>query len=144
MYLINSCFTERTGVSSCTVKHKGKIYTGYAKLHPEDQEKSSRFSGCQLAELRAEIKALKDELKQEKEKCEEIRKFVKACGQCSKWSSEDASTKVVYRQLNRRIKRVNQIVDMINERELQIMRLINQRDIIIKALDRNKEKAKDC
>lgn len=140
MYLINSYFTERTGTSSCTVQRKGKIYTGFAKLHPDDAEKVSRFAGCELAEIRAEIKALKAELKQEREKCEEVRKFVIACTQYAKWDKEDPSAKVVYRQLNRRIKKVNQLVDMINERELKIMRLIGQRDAVIKAMDKHRAK----
>ena len=140
MYLISSYFTERTGTSSCTIKHKGEKYTAYARLHPDDKDKASRFAGCQLAEIRAEIKVLKEELKQEKAKCEEVRKFVLACGQYAKWDKNEASAKVVYRQLNRRIKKVNKIIDMINEKELLLMRLIKQRDTVVKAIDRSKEK----
>lgn len=140
MFLKSSYFTEQTGTSSCTIQHKGKMYTGFAELHPDDAEKASRFAGCELAEIRAEIKALKSELKQEREKCEEVRKFVIACTQYSKWDKEDPSAKVVYRQLNRRIKRVNQLVNMINERELKIMRLIGQRDVVIKAMDKHRAK----
>lgn len=140
MYLINSCFTERTGTSSCTVLHEGKMYTGFAKLHPDDADKVSRFAGCEIAETRAEIKALKAELKKEREKCEEVRKFVIACSQYTKWNKDDSSAKAVYRQLNRRIKRVNKLVDMINEKELKIMRLIGQRDAVIKAINRHKAK----
>lgn len=140
MFLKSSYFTEQTGTSSCTVQHKGKIYTSFAKLHPDDAEKVSRFAGCEIAEIRAEIKALKAELKQEREKCEEVRKFVMACTQYAKWNKEDSSAKAVYRQLNRRIKKVNQLINMINEKELKIMRLIGQRDAVIKALDKNKAK----
>lgn len=140
MFLKSSYFTEKTGTSSCTVQHRGKMYTGFAELHPDDAEKASRFAGCELAEIRAEIKALKAELKQEREKCEEVRKFVIACTQYAKWDKEDPSAKVVYRQLNRRIKRVNQLVDMINERELKIMRLIGQRDAVLKAMDKQRAK----
>ena len=57
---------------------------------------------------------LKAELKKEREKCEEVRKFVIACSQYAKWNKDDSSAKAVYRQLNRRIKRVNKLVDMIN------------------------------
>lgn len=140
MRLESSYFTAKTGTSSCTVQHRGKMYTGFARLHPDDADKVSRFAGCELAETRAEIKALKAELKEEREKCEEVRKFVIACTQYAKWDKEDPSAKVVYRQLNRRIKRVNQLIDMINERELKIMRLIGQRDAVIKAIDRHKAK----
>lgn len=140
MFLKSSYFTEKTGTSSCTVLHEGKMYTGFAKLHPDDADKVSRFAGCEIAETRAEIKALKAELKKEREKCEEVRKFVIACTQYAKWDKEDPSAKVVYRQLNRRIKRVNQLVDMINERELKIMRLIGQRDAVIKAIDKHRAK----
>lgn len=140
MYLKESYYTERTGRSSCTVVYRGKTYTGVADLHPEDADKASRFAGCEIAEVRAQIKALKDELKQEKAKCDEIRNFVKMCGQYKNWDANDASAKVVYRQLNRRIRRVNKLIDKINEKELTILRLIGQRDAVVKALDKKKAK----
>lgn len=140
MILVSSYFTEASGTSSCTVQHNGKLYTGFARVHPEDGDKVSRFAGCQLAELRAEIKALKAELKQERMKCDEIRNFVKACSQYKLWNKEDASIKAIYKQLNIRIKKVNNIIDAINSREMEIMRLIGQRDAVIKAIDRKKAK----
>lgn len=55
--LIFSDFNKETGRSQATIASPIGSFTGYAKCHPED-EKSS-FFGCQLAELRAELKAMK-------------------------------------------------------------------------------------
>ena len=138
MFLVDSKYDIDTGTSSCTVHHNGKTFTAFAELHPDDRDIASRFAGCEIAEARAEIKALKEELKQEKMKCEEVRKLVAACSQCSGWDKDSATAKVVYRQLNIRIKKVNKIIDMINDKELYIMKLIGRRSAVIKAIDRHR------
>jgi hypothetical protein len=140
MNFIDSVFSATTGVSTSTIQHKGKLYTGTAKLHPEDAAKVSRFAGCILADLRAQVKALKAELKEEKANCEAIRKFVKACTYCKNWDPTSATAKVVYRQLNIKIKRVNELIDMINAKEQAIFTKIHSRDAVLKALEQQKAK----
>ena len=133
MYLTDSFFNEVTYDSYSVVYHNGKEYMGVARLHPDD--KPSKFAGCAIAETRAEIKALKDELKQEKAKCEEIRKFVKACRQYKDWDDNSKTAKLMYRQLSRRIKNVNRIIDEINARENGLQAYTFRRDIVVKALE---------
>lgn len=138
MHLVRSDFFEESGKSFSTVKHKGKKYEGKAYLHPEDKKAglASKYTGCRYAEMRAEIKALKAEHKKEKASCEECRKFVTACTQYKNFDKESPTAKAMFRQLNRRIKRVNDIADQINNKMQDLETAIRQKDIVHKALER--------
>lgn len=141
--LIESVFDEKTGKSYITIKYKNKFYTGFAKLHPDDADKASRFAGCRFAEERACIKALKDELKQKRHDCDECRKFVRAIKNYNAFDSESATAKVILRQLNCRIKEVNKLIDEINQRESDLQAHIQRQDLIVNALQRKLNKDKE-
>ena len=64
--LSNSAFDPVSGKSIVTVKTKRGTYTGVAKIHPDDEEIQSKYTGLRIAEMKAVRKAYKDELKREK------------------------------------------------------------------------------
>ena len=107
---------EGITVSKVLVKHKGKLFNGMAFLHPDDEAAGvgSELTGCRYAETRARIKALKYELKVERKACEDIRKFVRAIEGYKDFDKDSPTAKVMYRQLNQRIKKVNKLIDEIN------------------------------
>lgn len=142
MHLVSSHFNEETGKSIVGVKHKKRIYYGTARLHPEDADKASKYAGCRFAELRAEIQALKVEHKKEKKACEEIRKFVRACSQYKNFDENSPTAKAIYRQLHRRVKRVNDLADLINQKLQDLETAIKQKEIVVNALERKKQKQK--
>lgn len=136
MRFIDSWTNKEDRLSEVEVGHKGNIYIAKAVCHPDDE--FSEFTGCRYAEMRAEIKALKDEYRQKKHDCEECRKFVAAVQQYSKFNKEDPSARAMFRQLNRRIREVNALADEINKRELALRVAIRQQD----KFKSNKETAK--
>ena len=138
MKLVGSYFND--GVSLCEVQHKKKIYLGISRVHPDDLHSNSMIFGGSIAEKRAQIKALKDELKEEKSSCDECRNFVKACTGYKNFDKNSPTAKAMFTQLNKRIKRVNQIVDHINELEEEIQKDIQKRDIVVRALSLKKNK----
>lgn len=138
MRLVNSIYNEDLGTSVCEVMYKKQTYAGLSRLHPEDKKAGlgSKYTGCRYAELRAEIKALKAEYKEEKAACEECRKFVKACSQYKNFDKESPTAKAMFRQLNRRIKKVNDLADAINNKMMDLDSAIRQKEIVHKALER--------
>lgn len=126
----NSWSDKERGLSITTIRHKKKNYVGKARLHPDDKHNWSEFTGCRYAEIRAEIKALKAELKEKKQSCEECRKFVNAVMQYKNFNREDPSSKAMFRQLNKRIKEVNSIIEEINHLEFGLKISIRQQDSI--------------
>ena len=138
MQLIYSDYDKISGLSVSKVLHNKKIYIGYAQLHSDDEKAglASKYTGCRYAEIRAEIKALKDEYKKAKAACEECRKFVKACTQYKNFDKESPTAKAMFRQLNQRIKQVNKLADKINQKMSDLEVTIRQKDIIHNALER--------
>jgi hypothetical protein len=132
MKLINAYLDENTGISYAIVEHTingtKRRFEGIARIHPEDTP--SKFTGCRYAEMRAQIKALKAERHSLICKCEECRKFIKACSQYKNWDKESPTAKAIYTQLNKRIKAVNKITDKINELEWDLRIAIRQQDTV--------------
>ena len=139
MKFIESGYNPTTGVSYVVMQHLGKKFEGYAKLNPSEPEGSS-YAGCYYAELRATIKALKYERALAKQKSDMALDFVKSIEGYSKFNKEDPSAKAVYRQLNQRIKKVNDLADQINAIYEELDSAIRRRDIVTKAIDRKKSK----
>lgn len=121
-----SIVDKEHGVSRVWITHKNKHYFGEAKLHPED--KWSNLTGCRYAEIRAEIKALKDEWKAKKAACEECRTFVRNVMDRSRFNKDDETAKAMFSELNHRIKEVNKLADQITAKELGLRTQIRKQD----------------
>ena len=126
MRFLDSGTVKETGYSTVIIKHKGNEYVGQAKCHPDDT--FSEFTGCRYAQERAEIKALKDEWKQKKHDCDECRKYLIAVSQYAGFDKESSTAKAMFRQLNRRIKEVNKLAEVISQRQFNLQVAIKQQD----------------
>lgn len=62
MKFLSNSFNPETGISQVTLADKYGRYTGIAKLHPDDIQHKNEITGFRLAERRAWIKSLKDQL----------------------------------------------------------------------------------
>ena len=139
MKFINSSYDAESGLSKVTMQHLGKKFTEQARLNPAEQEKGSEYAGCYYAELRATIKALKYERKLAKEKADMALDFVKSVEGYSKFDKEDPSAKAMYRQLNQRIKKVNDLADEINACYRELEYAIHNRVTILNAIEHKKK-----
>lgn len=135
---LDSGYSESEGLSWTTIKYKGKEYTAFTKIHKDDINKASKYAGCRFAEEKAKIKALKDELREEKIKCNACRDFLKSVMQYKNFDKNSPSAKAMFRQLNKRIKKVNNLIEEINEMIRDYDANIRQRDIVTAAIDRKK------
>lgn len=70
-------FNPDTGISTVTLKSKRGLFTGTAKVHPEDKEVQSKFFGLHAAENKALRKLYKEELKREKIILETVKRIQK-------------------------------------------------------------------
>lgn len=140
MKFISSYYDKENGKSTVVMQHLGRRFLGVAHVHPEDQEIASSYAGCEYAEIRATIKALKYERRILKEKADAAIDFVRAC-ECYKDFSKDSKTaKVIYRQINRRIARVNALADQINDLYKALEKKQTKRQIILNAVKHYRSK----
>ena len=137
--LIDANYNKSTKVSFATIKYRGNEYTAFTKLHEEDKDKESKYAGCRFAEQKAQINALKAELRDEKVKCDAIKDYVKSVCQYSNFDKNSPTAKAMFKQLNTRIKRVNALVDEINQMIQDYDTDIRQRDVVTAAIQRKKE-----
>lgn len=114
MKFISSSYDPETKVSTVIMQHFGKKFIGTAKMSAEDPTPASEFTGCRYAELKATIKGLKYERKIAKEKADAALDFIKSCSCYKDFNKEDPAIAPLYKQLNKRIQRVNDITDEIN------------------------------
>jgi hypothetical protein len=124
----NSWTFPEERLSTVEVKHRGEVYRGNARCHPDDDW--SELTGCRYAEMRAEIRALKADYKEKKAACEECRKFVKAVSQYKNFDRESPSAKAMFRQLNRRIREVNHLATIISRMEFNLRIAIRRQEEI--------------
>ena len=136
MKFISSSYDKNSHLSTVVMQHLGEKFTGTAHAAEKDQEKASEYAGCYYAELKATIKALKYERKIAKEKADQAIDFVKSVECYTKFNKEDASAKAMYRQLNQRIKRVNDLADEINKLYKSLDYAIHHRDVLLKTFER--------
>lgn len=143
MKFILSNYDSAWGEAHVIMQHLGVKFSGFANVHPDDKINASEYAGCTLAELRATLAALKYERRIAKNKSDEAIDFVKACEGYAKFDPESDTAKVMYRQLNRRIKRVNDLTDQINNLLEEIKVFAQKRQIVLNAIKRKKEMSKE-
>lgn len=136
MKFISSLYDSLTGFSSVVIEHMGVNFIGTARLHPDDAANASEIAGCSYAESRACIEALKYERSLAKKDAETCRNYIKACECYKKWNSESPTAKAAYRQLNRKIKKVNDLTDEINDMMFSLDEAIWKRGVTVKAFNR--------
>ena len=134
MKFIDSFTDKDSRMSHVFMQHRGYVYEGISRCNPDDEW--SEFTGCKFAELRAILKALEDEYKEEKVKVDAISQFVTAIEQYKNFNNEDASAKAMYRQYNRRVKRLEELKSDITD----VKAVIKARLKSLETLEKKKSK----
>lgn len=143
MKFIKSSYDPDTGHSYVIMQHLGKKFVGEARLHPDDKENASSYAGCEYAEIRATIKALKYERTILKNKADQALDFIKSCKGYANYDNDSETAKVINRQAYQRVKRVNEITDQINSLMNELDKKIHRRTIVTGAIQRKKDMTKE-
>jgi len=77
MKLLSGKYFENTGLSIVKLSDKYGEYIGYAQLHEDDRKFASKFTGCYIAERRAEIEALKNKIRRQKQMLKAVKNLKK-------------------------------------------------------------------
>lgn len=126
MKYVDIITNKDTKVSEVILEHKGKQYSGQAICHPEDYW--SNFFGCEIAELRAYIKVLKDKIKTKRTECETIKKFVGTIASYKAFNHTSEIAKAMDKQMNIKFKELDILLEKLEKTQNQIETLINERD----------------
>lgn len=138
MKFISSTYDKDTKISTVIMQHLGRKFEGKATAHPEEIN-PSEYAGCKYAEIRATIKALKYERKLLKNKADIAHDFLKACKCYKNFDDQSKDCKIMYKQLNKRIDRVNKITEDINNLYEELESSFHRREVVIRAINRKKK-----
>ena len=126
MKYVDIITNKDTKVSEVILEHKGKQYSGHAICHPEDYW--SNFFGCEIAELRAYIKVLKDKIKTKRTECETIKKFISTIASYKAFNCTSEVAKAMDKQMNIKFKELDILLEKLEKTQNQIETLIKERD----------------
>lgn len=131
MKLLYSYFLPETGESFVALINKDGVYTGTAKLHPDDKQFASQYAGCHLAEYRAWIQYMKKERRKKKLQLDTIKKL----NNDIKLNCENINPKL-QKRINLKIRdyynKIQELNNNINQLETKIKKDIEMRDVILK------------
>jgi len=139
MRFIDGYYDTETGISLVILEHLGRKFAGNAYLHPDDKAIASEIAGCEYAEIRATIDALRYERKLKKHDYKVIENFIKACNCYNNFNKDSLSARVMYRQLNRKRKEINDITKEIEKFKGELQELISRREKIMEKMKSKKE-----
>lgn len=137
---LDSGYDEGVKSAWAEVRYKGHNYYGYAYCNPEDYENG--MLGQWIAEQRAEISALKNELKKAKEEYNTCKHFVSGIFGYKNfdWSSVDAW--YIRKQLYFRKRNIKNIKDAITVRKQAIEQKVEQHENYMKQVNRIRKKGR--
>lgn len=95
---VNSEYNPDTTLAKVTVKCGNDYFVGYAKADEKDAQRSSFLRGCSIAELKANRKALKSQLKEFKRDYEVVKEFVNRCKQSKDFDENSMTAKMIFKQ----------------------------------------------
>lgn len=134
---------EATGTASCLLTDGERYYTGIAYCHPDDRDMMSEKTGYEIALRRAEIKALKDYVKELKLKLSALNQLYYSMKHSTKFNETSYENKMLQRQIRLLETDIEEIKIQINDNMAILKAYIAGKDIFYKLTRERRNKVKD-
>ena len=131
--LVNSSWDPETLISTVTISTDVGRFTGSAKCHPEEENKSM-FFGCQIAEGRAIIKYLEELLKINRAQYHTLKTLYTSVETMSCFNKDNYAASKIRRAKYEKSAEIGKRKQNIEEIERKIKILIKEREIVIKKM----------
>lgn len=119
--LIDSAYRPDTGESYAHIKTKYGDFVGYAKVHPEDFDIGSEFTGCAFAETRAIAEAHKVELKEKRIKLKAYVDLEKEVKQMKGYNPHSVESRRLRRKIYELDKEIKEKADILKNLHSKII-----------------------
>ena len=134
LQLVFSHYDPCSGISMATIRTKKGLFTGIAKLNPDDKDCGSRFAGCQYAETRARIKYYKEMRKEAVIKRKAMKDLYFSIYEAKDFresSFESRKIKRAFSQYNFEVERWDKII---HDEEEGIRKSVETREVALKKI----------
>lgn len=105
--LYDANFDEETGISTASIITDLGIFNGKSKLHEEDKDISSKFTGCKYAEMRAVIKYGKMIARIQKEKVNNLKLLINNLEKINNYNSKSAEARFIRKTYFMELEKLN-------------------------------------
>ena len=136
-------FDKKSGLSSCIIVTKqSKTFVGTAQCHPEDMDMNSQFTGIAIAEMRAQIYALKDI--RDNELIPELRALKQLHGSMkhsSKFNPKSYENIMLQRQIRQKESAIADVRELIGLRQEELRRFIYEKEKCYQGIRKHRAEA---
>ena len=134
-------YDEATAITTCTLydSRKDKIFTGVAKCHPDDMDLNSKYTGSTIAEMRAQIAALRDV--RDNEIIPEIRalkEYYAAINQSKRFNPEGYENNMLQRKIRQKETELSDIRKLIAAHSQELKDFILSKEKCYQGIRRNR------
>ena len=132
---------EATGVSSCILSDGEKVYTGFARCHPDDEDMKGEKTGCEIALRRAKIAALRGYRDELKIRLSALNQYYHSMNMSYRFNEKSYENKMLQRQIRQIKFDLDTTKEMIATEELSLRAYIKSKDVFYTQTRKRRQKA---
>lgn len=132
---------EDAGVSSCLLSDGEKIYTGFARCHPDDEDMKGEKTGCEIALRRAKIAALRGYRDELKIRLSALNQYYHSMNMSYRFNEKSYENKMLQRQIRQIKFDLDTTKEMIATEELGLRAYIKSKDVFYTQTRKRRQKA---
>ena len=132
---------ENTGVSSCILSDGERVYTGFARCHPDDEDMKGEKTGCEIALRRAKIAALRGYRDELKIRLSALNQCYYSMNTSNKFNEKSYENKMLQRQIRQIKFDLDTTKEMIAGEELSLRAYIKSKDVFYTQTRKRRQKA---
>lgn len=130
-----------SGVASCILSDGEKVFTGFARCHPEDADMSSEKTGCEIALRRAKISALRGYRDELKTKLSALNQLYYSMNRSKRFNEKSYENIMLQRQIRQIDFDLTTTKEMIASEELSLRAYITSKDVFYTQTRKRRQKA---
>lgn len=119
------------GVSTVIIKNAYGTFTGYSHLLEEDVPYESSLAGCRFAEMKANIKIFKYQIKELKKKIKVLKDFEKMLNCCNGYNEKSLEARKLRKQIYLYNEELKSLIERKHSLEEKLLLNIKTRDEIV-------------
>ena len=134
-------WNENTGVSSCLLSDGERVYTGFARCHPDDEDMKGEKTGCEIALRRAKIAALRGYRDELKIRLSALNQYYHSMNMSYRFNEKSYENKMLQRQIRQIKFDLDTTKEMIAGEELSLRTYIKNKDDFYTQTRKRRQKA---
>lgn len=130
-----------TGTASCILSDGEKVFTGFAKCHPDDADMCGEKTGCEIALRRAKINALRGYRDELKIAAKTLNQLYYSMNQSTRFNKKSYENRMIQRQIRQINFDLATTKEMIVSEQESLRAYIKSKDVFYTQTRKRRQKA---